>query len=84
MYSFLSLDSLQIADWIAKHEQMLDIIKNETEPCSRVNVAALTGSEVSWLRLRLSVSSWVHWSMQRDSSEIWLLLRLSLFKLPRE
>ena len=45
-------------------------------------VLVLTGSEVSWLRLRLSVSSWVHWSMQRDSSVIWLPLRLSLFRLP--
>lgn len=27
MYNFFSLDSLQMADWIARHEQVLDIIK---------------------------------------------------------
>lgn len=27
MYSFFSLDSLQMADWIARHELVLDIIK---------------------------------------------------------
>lgn len=42
-----------------------------------------TGKEVSWLRDRLRVSSWVHWSMQRDSSVIWLLLRLRRRMLPR-
>lgn len=42
-----------------------------------------TGKEVSWLRDRLRVSSWVHWSMQSESSVIWLLLRLRRRRLPR-
>lgn len=42
-----------------------------------------TGKEVSWLRDRLRVSSCVHWSMQRDNSVIWLLLRLRRRRLPR-
>ena len=37
---------------------------------------AHTGSEVSWFRDRFKVSRCTHWSMHRDSSAIWLLLRL--------
>lgn len=44
----------------------------------------LTGRDVSWFLERLSVSSFVHWSMHSDISDIWLLLRFSRLRLASE